>query len=186
MNGIALFLPFLAVVAAGCGTNSTDAESSDHSALPPPRASAPAGGGAMGAHRPAGTPQAAASACPATGRWAACSVEKRLSRAGLVARKIPEEGPERAGFSIRPQPYALGRGSRLELFIYPDERALARDLAKMDTIKAAPLGAAGSWSTAPVLIRSVNLAAVVLTRDAREADRLSLALTAGPPQRASR
>ena len=120
--------------------------------------------------------------CPATGRWALCSIEKRLKGAVLVARKIDSASAPRAGFSVKAQIYAMGRDSRLELFIYPDEAALARDVAKMDTLKVVPLGGAGSWSSPPTLIRSANLAAVLLSRDAREADRLSLALTAGAPQ----
>ena len=120
--------------------------------------------------------------CPATGLWALCSIEQRLKRSGLVAKRIDTAASSRPGFSVTPQVYALGRDSRLELFIYPSEAALARDIAKMDTVKVAPTGTIGSWSVPPLLIRSANLAAVLLTRDAREADRLSLALTAGAPQ----
>jgi hypothetical protein len=121
------------------------------------------------------------SPCPATGQWAECSVEQRMKRAGLVARRIEGSSAPRAAFSVRPAAYALGRDSRLEIFLYPSRAALARDIEKMDTIKVAPRGGAEAWSTPPVLIRSVNLAAVLLTHDAREADRLYLALTAGPP-----
>lgn len=128
------------------------------------------------------TDAAAKSPCPATGRWAPCSVEKRLKSAGQVARRIEGDAPARAGFSVKPVVYALGRDSRLELFIYKDETAMAKDLAKMDTVRVAPMGAVAAWPVTPTLIRSGNLAAVLLTRDAREADRLSLALTAGAPQ----
>lgn len=122
--------------------------------------------------------------CPATGLWATCSIEQRLKRSGLVAKKIDSAAAPRAGFSVTPVVYALGRDSRLELFIYPSEAALTRDIAKMDTVKVAPTGTIGSWTAPPLLIRSANLAAVLLTHDAREADRLSLALTAGAPQAA--
>jgi hypothetical protein len=121
-------------------------------------------------------------ACPPTGRWAICSVEKRLKSAGLVARKIDGESPARAGFSVKPVAYTLGRDSRLELFIYPTETALQRDFSAIDTVSVAPPGQKGSWALPPTLIRSGNLAAVLLSRDAREVDRVSLALTAGAPQ----
>ncbi len=124
----------------------------------------------------------ARSLCPATGRWAQCSVEKRLKSAGLVARKIDGEQAHRAGFSVAPAVYTIGRGSRLELFIYPDDAALARDISKIDTVAVAPRGTAGSWGSPPLLIRSGNLAAVLLSADEREVERLSLALTAGAPQ----
>ena len=131
---------------------------------------------------PPQAPGSAKAPCPATGLWAECSVEKRLKSAGQVAKKVTGDTPARAGFSVKPAVYTLGRDSRLELFIYPSEAALAKEIAKMDTIRVAPVGGVASWPQAPTLIRSGNLAAVLLTRDAREADRLLLALTAGAPQ----
>jgi len=122
------------------------------------------------------------STCPHTGLWATCSVENRLRQSGFVARHVEGKPPTRAGFGVTPVVYTLGR-ARLEVFLYEDEAALARDLAKMDTVTVAPLGTAGSWGeTAPILIRSGNLAAVLLTQNPRQAERLSLALTAGAPQ----
>jgi hypothetical protein len=118
--------------------------------------------------------------CEATGRWAKCSVEKRLENAGFVL--LPATSPaRRSGFSVPPIAYTLGH-ARLELFLYPDERALSRDLAQLDTTKAAPIGGTNSWETTPVFVRSANLAAVFLTDNPRQAERLSLALTAGAPQ----
>lgn len=119
-------------------------------------------------------------ACEATGRWARCSVEKRLESAGFVLVPTPAT-TKRAGFSVPPIAYTLGH-SRLELFLYPDERALALDLARLDTTKAAPVGGANSWETTPLFVRSANLAAVFLTDNPRQAERLTLALTAGAPQ----
>ncbi len=120
--------------------------------------------------------------CPATGLWAICSVEKRLRLSGLVARRL-DESPQRAGFSVRPAAYALGRDSRLELFIYRDAKGLTRDMAGIDSATASPRGAKNSWPSPPILIESANLAAVLLTEDSRTAERLTLALTAGAPQR---
>jgi len=77
----------------------------------------------------------------------------------------------------------LGR-SRLEVFIYPDESALAGDVARIDTVSAAPRGTPTPWpSFSPTFVRSGNLAAVFLTDNATQAERLTLALTAGAPQR---
>jgi hypothetical protein len=70
----------------------------------------------------------------------------------------------------------------LEVFIYPNESALAADLAKIDTVSAAPRGAPNQWSMPPTFVRSGNLAAVFLTDNAAQAERLTLALTAGAPQ----
>jgi hypothetical protein len=121
------------------------------------------------------------SACPHTGMWAICSVENRLRQSGFVAKRVEGKPPARAGFSVTPIIYTLG-SSRLEVFLYPDEAALARDIAKLDTVTVAPIGTAGSWETPPLLIRSGNLAAILLSQKPRQAERLSLALTAGAPQ----
>jgi hypothetical protein len=136
----------------------------------------------------AGRPMVAATAaprsggCPRTGKWAPCSVENRLVQSGFVVRRVNGEPPRRAGFSVAPVVYTLGR-SRLEVFIYPSESALAADVAKMDTVSAAPRGAKNPWPFfSPTFVRSANLAAVFLTDNPTQAERLTLALTAGAPQ----
>ena len=120
-------------------------------------------------------------ACPHTGTWAICSVENRLRQSGFVAKPVEGKPPARAGFSVTPAVYKLG-SSRLEVFLYPDEATLTRDLARIDTVTVAPIGTPGTWETPPLLIRSGNLAAVLLGQNPRQAERLSLALTAGAPQ----
>jgi hypothetical protein len=118
--------------------------------------------------------------CPATGEWALCSVEKRLKRSGFVATRIESESPARAGFSVKPVVYTLGRG-RLEVFIYDDAESMNRDMAGIDTLAVAPAGAAADWPAPPRLIRNGNLAAVYMDQTARQAERLEMALTAGAP-----
>ena len=120
--------------------------------------------------------------CPRTGKWALCSVESRLAQSGFVVKRVNGDPPRRAGFSVMPAVYTLGR-SRLEVFIYPSESALAADVAKIDTVSAAPRGAPNPWPFfSPTFVRSANLAAVFLTDNATQAERLTLALTAGAPQ----
>ena len=138
----------------------------------------------VAAARPAvaGKPAPVTSGCPRTGKWALCSVENRLVQSGFVVRRVNGEAPHRAGFSVAPAVYTLGR-SRLEVFIYPSEATLAADVAKMDTISAAPRGAKNPWPFfSPTFVHSGNLAAVFLTDNATQAERLTLALTAGAPQ----
>ena len=130
----------------------------------------------------AGTAAATSAGCPRTGKWALCSVENRLVQSGFVVKRVNGEVPRRAGFSVAPVVYTLGR-SRLEVFIYPSESTLAADVAKMDTISAAPRGAKNPWPFfSPTFVHSGNLAAVFLTDNATQAERLTLALTAGAPQ----
>jgi hypothetical protein len=114
--------------------------------------------------------------------WAVCSVEKRLEQSGFVVKPVGGIAPRRAGFRVAPSVYTLGR-SRLEVFIYPNEAVLSADMAKIDTLSAAPRGAANPWGMPPTFVRSGNLAAVLLTDNATQAERLTLALTAGAPQR---
>lgn len=122
-----------------------------------------------------------AAPCPRTGRWAICSFEKRLQQAGFVLRKAGGEPPRRSGLSVLPQAYTLGR-AYLEVFIYPDEAALKRDLAGLDTTVVAPREGKNDWGMPPRFIRSGNLIAVFLTSNEQQSERLTLAVTAGPPQ----
>jgi hypothetical protein len=110
-----------------------------------------------------------------------CSVEARLRQSGFVARRVPGKPVKRAGFSVMPAVYTLGRG-HLEVFIYADSAAMARDMAKMDTLSVAPPGTPSPWGGTPVLVRSGNLAAVLIADDGRQIERLTLVLTAGAPQ----
>jgi hypothetical protein len=123
-----------------------------------------------------------AAPCPRTGRWAICSFEKRLEQAGFVARKAADQPPRRSGLSVPGQAYTLGR-AYLEVFIYPDEVTLKRDLAGLDTTTVAPRDGKNDWGMPPRFIRSGNLIAVFLTSNEQQAERLALAVTAGAPQR---
>jgi hypothetical protein len=168
-------LAIIAAISVACGSSRDASTNSDTVATgnepPATAASAPADSASV---RKAG-PQ-----CEPTGLWAECSVKKRLESAGFVPLPAPPTA-KRAGFSVAPIAYTLGH-ARLELFLYPDARALARDLAHLDTTAAAPVGATNSWEAPPTFIRSANLAAVFLTDNARQAERVTLALTAGAPQ----
>ena len=95
--------------------------------------------------------------------------------------RLAGDAPRRAGFSVTPAAYTLGH-SRLEVFVYPDETALLRDIAGLDTLTASPRGERGAWETVPTFVRSANLAAVFLTDSPVQAERLTLAITAGAPQ----
>ena len=164
-----------AVLAACTQSSSESAGTASSSATTP---------NGVAAARPvaAATAAPATGGCPRTGKWALCSVENRLVQSGFVVRRLNGEAPHRAGFSVTPAVYTLGR-SRLEVFIYPSESALASDVAKMDTVSAAPRGAKNPWPFfSPTFVHSANLAAVFLTDNATQAERLMLALTAGAPQ----
>jgi hypothetical protein len=108
-------------------------------------------------------------------------VEKRLEQSAFVVKKISERGDRRPGFSVAPTTYALGHAT-LEVFLYPDAKALERDWSKLDTLTGSPRGKPATWRTVPTVVRSANLVAVYLTDSPVQAERLTLALTAGAPQ----
>jgi hypothetical protein len=82
---------------------------------------------------------------------------------------------------VTPTTYLLG-SAKLEVFVYPDEKSLARDWAALDTLKASPRGTTTVWEAPPTLVRSANLAALFLSPSPEKADRLALAISAGAPQ----
>jgi hypothetical protein len=124
---------------------------------------------------------ASGGSCPRTGLWAACSVEKRLTQAGFVVQRLEGAAQPRPGFSVTPTVYNLGK-SRLEVFLFPTQSAANAAVEKIDTSSAAPKGTKGNWPMAPTFVRSANLVAVFLTDNPTQAERLTLALTAGAPQ----
>lgn len=132
----------------------------------------------------AGIESSGKTSCIPDGRWAICSIEKRMRQSGFVAKKINSGVARRAGFSVNPVGYTLNK-SRLELYLYKDAVTLQRDLAKLDTVRVVPRGSAPSSEPPPVLIHSGNLAALLYTDDATQAERLALAITAGAPQAGS-
>lgn len=98
-------------------------------------------------------------------------------------RRVPDSVRRRSGFSVMPAAYILGR-SRLDVFVYPNAAAVANETSKLDTTLAGPPGARNQWGVGvqPTFVRTANLIAVFLTDNPTQSERLSLALTAGPPQ----
>lgn len=120
--------------------------------------------------------------CPATGTWQLCSVVERLERAGLAPRQEPgrvlEPPLSSPGVAI-----LLGR-SELRIFVYADRAARERDQAKLDSSKYLSASDPLSMQAEPTLITSENLLAILRSRSDHQRERVSDALTAGPPQRA--
>lgn len=121
--------------------------------------------------------------CPKTGDWQLCSVEDRLTRAGLVVEKLPDPA-ERDLFSIPGIRFKLGaRDDEVEVFVYQSAEARKGDTDKLDSIRVAPKGESRSYRVQPLLVTSANLAALIFTMNERTSERVSLALSAGLPQR---
>jgi hypothetical protein len=161
-----------AVLLAAC-TSSRPASSTDTTATAAPTVQQAV---------PATSQTAVASDCPHDGKWALCSIERRLKQSGYVVKRVDQDTVNRAGFSVKPTVYTLGR-SRVEIFLYKDSASVAHDVAKLDTLAVGPVGKPSQWGAIPpMLIRSANIAAVILSGSAVQTERIALALTAGPPQ----
>ena len=118
-------------------------------------------------------------ACPGTGHWEACTVYDRLERAGLA----PQRGDTlRLPFlQIAGQTWRLGSAA-LHVFRYRDSVARRADSATLDSLSARPVGdRATTWPGTPTLLLNDNLLAILLSDNEQQVERVSLALTAGPP-----
>lgn len=167
---VAVVVRFLGAVIAvvACGSQAADDRTSDTSAPAPPAVA---------------TTALPDSGCPKTGNWRLCSVEDRLTRAGLVIERLPE--PARHDFlSVEGVRFKVGAGEdEVQVFVYPTPEARIRDTGQLDSASVSPRGDRRSYRVPPLLVTSANLAAIVFTLNERTSERLSLALSAGLPQR---
>ena len=72
--------------------------------------------------------------------------------------------------------------SELELYIYPDAKSREREEASLDRSKYVDYAAPLTMHPLPTLIHSVNLIAILHSRNDHQRERVADALTAGPPQ----
>jgi len=121
-------------------------------------------------------------ACVGTGHWEPCTIFDRLERAGLA----PQRGDtvSMAFLSVTGQTWRLGRAT-LHVFRYRDSVARHRDWVTLDSATARPLtDTITKWPGTPTLLVNDNLLAILLSDNGEQVDRVSLALTAGPPPKA--
>lgn len=119
--------------------------------------------------------------CPEFGAWRECSVLNRLEDAGLVVKRAPDPA-QLPFFSVKGILLTTGRAS-VHVFLYPDQAARVRDTERLDSAAVAPRGGTHSWPDPATLVTSNNLAAVVVSPNERQAERIVLALGAGLPRR---
>lgn len=175
-RGRALLPAIAALVATGTACRESDRAEGVQSQAP-----------VVGDARIAGTAESTAAAratakpiCPATGAWQVCSVVERLERAGLAPQRQSGDVLE-APLSSRGVAIVLGR-SELRIFVYTDRAAREHDQAKLDTSKYASASEPLSMRAEPTLITSENLLAILRSRNDHQRERVSDAITAGPPQ----
>jgi hypothetical protein len=134
----------------------------------------------------AASPAAPKAACPSTGQWAACSVFDRLDHAGLAPRRDSSAGPVRLDPLTATGSRLLLGGAELDVFVYPNEAARARDEERLDKHQFVEVTGEPTLRGEPTLIRSANLLAVLRSRNDHQRERVADALSAGPPQAAGR
>jgi hypothetical protein len=122
---------------------------------------------------------AAADTCPKVGAWRPCSVRDRLERAGLAP--IQRDSVRPPYLSVPGAVYGVGAG-QLQVYLYADSTARRRDFAKFDTARVQPADTLIQWPAHPTLITSNNLAAILLSDNETQVERVQLALTAGLPR----
>lgn len=130
--------------------------------------------------RTAAAAPAAKGACPATGNWSECSVFERLDRAGLAPRRDSSAVTE-ARLTARGVLLHLG-ASELELYFYSDSNARQLEGSRLDRTKYVDYASPLTMRQEPTLIQSVNLIAILHSRNDHQRERVADAITAGPPQ----
>jgi len=127
------------------------------------------------------TPRAGSPDCPSDGQWKHCALFERLTRAGLAPRKLDDT----THVEFLPVPgirYGVGRTATLTAFYFADSVAAIAATAGIDTVTVRPnASAVAPWTGTPVFIRSANLIAVFESDNARQIERIQLAITAGTP-----
>jgi hypothetical protein len=82
----------------------------------------------------------------------------------------------------RPGTRILLGGAEVDVFIYPSETERARDEARLDKHEFIEASDEPTLRGEPTLIRNVNLLAILRSRNDHQRERVSDALSAGPPQ----
>jgi hypothetical protein len=119
--------------------------------------------------------------CPATGKWASCSVWYRLERSGLAPRVDSSVHATEEPLPLRGEAFRIGN-SVLEIYVFADASTREREQARLDPAKYVVYPAPVPMKPVPTLITSANLIAILHSRNDHQRERVSDAITAGPPQ----
>lgn len=120
-----------------------------------------------------------AASIPSTGKWDEPHLVERLVRAGLAPQAMHDQKGE-PYWRVPVLAYQLGP-SMLYAYVYSDSVARKSVTSTLDTLMAAPPGAAGVYPLRHILIIQNNLAAVMVGGSDTQQERVRLALEAGLP-----
>ena len=147
----------------------------------PPRSEAPKAAAVATAESTLAAMPSAGGACPTWGLWQACSVEDRISRAGLAVNR-KDKGVKHDFMSVEGLVWETSR-AEIQVFLYASEADRKKDTDMLDTVFVAPQGKRIMWRWPAQLVTSNNMAAIILSLNGRQAERLALALGAGLPSK---
>ena len=117
--------------------------------------------------------------CVSEGDWQQCSVAKRLTDAGYVPI---EKGAAPAGiFPVPGMTYALGR-AEVHVYVFKSAKERAGAVSAIDTVAVAPKGKVPSWTMPATLITSNNVAAILVSDNDAQVERVHNAIIAGLPR----
>lgn len=150
------------VVAAACGPSDA----------PPSRVAA----------APAPAVEAGSGSCPANGTWAECSVMYRLERAGVAPAVDSTAKPDERALGGSTMLLKIGLSAHLEVHLYADSAARVAATATLDRTQFVNGAQPQTIKRERTLIESANLVGVLTSINAHQRERVSDALTAGPPQ----
>lgn len=144
----------------------------------PPRADSAMAPGAV--RPPIVIGMSGAPACPATGHWSSCAVVKRLESAG-VAPQATTSLPDLPTLGATPTLFKVGT-SGLAIYLFADSTQRARAARTLDTNKYVSAARELTMRGETTSIQNDNLLALLFSRSEQQRERVSDALTAGPPQ----
>jgi hypothetical protein len=119
--------------------------------------------------------------CPRDGTWKPCALLDRLVSSGLAPKVLPDTMTV-SFFDVSGLRYQVGRSAMLTAFFFADSNVARAAAARIDTVLVRmPGDTVSPWTTTPHFFRSANLIAVFESDNARQVERMMLALTAGTP-----
>ena len=98
-----------------------------------------------------------------------------------MAPRADSVSPELAPLGQTPTTYRVGNAA-LAIYLFPDESARALAATRLDSTKFVAPGATLSMRNEATAIQNDNLLALLFSRNDHQRERVSDALTAGPPQ----
>lgn len=164
----------LSLVAGGCGKSGPATDSGRSTG-----GSAGASASAQSVGTGAATQEPRKAACPRTGHWIDCQVRERLIRSGLAPRDTTREALPNLGPA--PLVFRLGKGG-LAVYLFTDSAARARAATTLDTVKYVRGERGPTVLSQATVIENDNVLGLLFSKNEQQIERVSDALTAGPPQ----